>query len=288
MPIPDFQTIMLPLLKLMGDGKEHTSKEIREVIAKSFHLSNEELNEKLPNNKKPVYLNRVAWALAHIKGAGLIENINRGGYRITNRGKDVLNSKINKIDMKYLHQFPDYYEFKYGKKKVLDDKANHIEQENNYPIEDIETRTPEEVIEESYNIIRNKLAHELLDQIRTCTPGFFEKLVVELLVKMGYGGSMEEASAEVVGKSGDEGIDGIIKEDKLGLDAIYIQAKRWENAVSRPEIQKFAGALMGKRAKKGVFITNSYFTKGAVDYTNSIESKIVLIDRRQETCPVHD
>jgi len=184
-----------------------------------------------------------------------------------------LESKPEKIDMKFLRQFPEYIEFRKTTQPI--DDPNEIDKTS-------DELTPEEALEEAYQKIREDLANELLEYVIKSTPGFFEKLVVELLVNMGYGGSRREA-ARAVGKSGDEGIDGIIDEDRLGLSTIYIQAKKWndDNPVGRPEIQKFVGALQGQRAKKGIFITPSRFTESAKDYACNIDTKVVLIDGKR-------
>lgn len=266
MPIPDFQSIMLPLLEYLGDRKEHSITECNNYIAKLFNVTEQELAETLARGQSKFY-NRVAWSRNDLKMSGLIESQVRGIFRITKRGIDLLKSKPKKIDRKLLMIYPEF-KARFNKEEKL--KENHVEAI-------IKENTPQEIIENAYNDIYLSLKSELISEIKNCSPYFFERLVVELLVKMGYGGSYDEATAIVTKKSGDEGIDAIIKEDKLGLDYIYIQAKKWEGNVSRPEIQKFAGALMGKKAKKGVFITTSDFTKEAQDYAKNIESKIVLI-----------
>jgi restriction system protein len=273
MSVPDFQSIMLPLLQLAGDGKEHYLHEDIEHLAKTFSLSEEELNELLPSGKQPTFYNRVGWARTYLSKSGLLEVARRSYYRITPRGKEVLKSNPSRIDMKYLERFPEYVEFreKEGTRRKPQKEVSDTE---------IETYTPDEVLEEAYQEIRDNLAHELLILVKGSSPAFFERLVVELLVKMGYGGTWQEA-ARAVGQTGDEGIDGIIDEDRLGLDAIYIQAKRWEAPVGRPEIQKFVGALMGKRARKGIFITTSYFSPEATNYVSNIDFKVVLIDGKR-------
>ncbi|MGB4413741.1 MAG: restriction endonuclease [Paludibacter sp.] len=268
--IPDFQTIMLPFLKNIQDGREYTTKEVLEILTKEFNLTQEDLEEYLPSGSQRTFYNRVFWAKAHLKMAGLVENIRRGVFKISESGKVVLISNPQKINLKYLNQFPAYLE-SYGRTKVGN---NETEVENEI------TSTPEEILESNYLKIRKNLALELLSKVKNCSPSFFENLVVDLLVKMGYGGSIKEAGKSI-GKSGDEGIDGIIKEDKLGLDIIYIQAKRWDNVVGRPEIQKFVGALAGQGAKKGVFITTARFTNEAKEYQPKNETKIVLIDGEQ-------
>lgn len=273
MGIPDFQTLMLPLLKFAADQKEHASHEATDELASQFQLTDEEQEALLPSGRQTIIGNRVYWALTHLKHAGLLESTRRGFFKITRRGIEALQHNPSRIDLKFLSQYPEYLEFRAGTKKEKT-SINDIESEP------ISQRTPEELLEESYLNIRDELAQELLIQVKKASPSFFESLVVDLLVKMGYGGSRKDAG-EAIGKSGDEGIDGIIKEDPLGLDIIYIQAKRWEGVVGRPEIQKFVGALHGQRSQKGVFITTSYFSNEAQQYVNNIGSKIVLIDGKQ-------
>lgn len=265
--IPGFQKFMLPLLKFANDGKEHSVAEALDMIAIEFKLDDEQLHATLNSGQK-VFYNRLYWAKAYLKMAGLIESTKRSYFKITKRGIDTLSENIDEINLRYLKKFPDYLDLTMQWKK---EKENDTEQENTKP------QTPEELFEENFQAIRKTLAQELLSKIKSCSPSFFEKLVVELVVAMGYGGSRSDAGKKI-GKTGDEGIDGIIKEDKLGLDQIYIQAKRWENVVGRPEIQKFVGALAGQGAKKGIFITTSRFTNEARDYSPKNETKIVLVD----------
>ena len=265
MAIPDYQTIMLPLLKFAGDGEVHSKHEAVECLTDRFELSEEERKELLPSGKQGLFDNRVAWAITYIIKAGLIESAGRGHFTITERGKQVLSQNPDNINIKFLDQFPEFVEFR----KVKKDKKKTI-------AVTIETN-PEEALETAYQELQENLASDLLQAIKQCNPDFFERLVVDVLIKIGYGGSRKEAG-QAIGRTGDEGIDGIIKEDKLGLDIIYMQAKRWENTVGRPEIQKFAGALQGQRARKGIFITTSNFSKDALDYVKNIESKIILID----------
>lgn len=272
MSIPDFQSIMLPLLQFCGDKKEHTNREAIDYLTTKFRLSEEERKALLPSGRQAIFQNRVAWARAYLKMAVLIQNTRRGVFLITERGHQILQKQPQKIDIKFLMQFPEFAAHRNAEKKPLKKK---ISQSNKTGAEI--GITPEEQIEEAYENLRNNLANEILSRLKSSSPSFFEKVVVEVLVKMGYGGSRKDAG-EAIGKSGDEGIDGIIKEDRLGLDIIYIQAKKWENTVSRPEIQKFAGALQGKRAKKGIFITTSEFSRGCKEYVSTIDSKIILID----------
>lgn len=273
--IPDFQSIMLPLLKITGDKKEHTIQEVRDLLAKHFNLSEEERSELLSKSKQQRFNNRVGWARTYLSKGGLLEYGKVGSFMITDRGLKVLQEKPSKIDIKYLKRFPELLKFIKPSKKGKKTKDKEIELL-------LEEKTPEDLLEIGYEKYQEKLLSDLLEKVKQCNPNFFERLVVELLVNMGYGGSFEDAG-KAIGKSGDEGIDGIIKEDKLGLDAIYIQAKRWSNPVSRPDIQKFAGALLGKKAKKGVFITTSMFSESAIEYARNIENKIILIDGEQLT-----
>ncbi len=270
MAIPDFQSIMLPLLLLASDEKVHEIHETTNELAKQFSLSDEEQSKLLPSGAQPIFYNRVGWARTHLKKAGLLEDPKRGCFKITERGKKVIADKPSKVNMNYLRRFPEFVEFRDTVRDKEDEETKK---------EDLENLTPEEVLENAYQTIRTNLSERLLAFVATSTPGFFEKLVVELLVKMGYGGSQRDA-ARVVGQSGDEGIDGIIDEDRLGLDAIYIQAKKWDKTIpiGRPEIQKFVGALQGKRAKKGIFITTARFSNEAREYANGIDTKVVLID----------
>lgn len=265
MAIPDYQSIMLPLLKFLGDRKEHSLREAIEYLADEFGLSDDERKELLPSEQQFTFDNRVGWARTYLKKAGLVNSTKRAYFKISDRGVQVLKANPETINIKFLEQFPEFIEFRKTKKEKKEKK----------PISD--ESPPEEIIESAYQSLRDNLAAELLQNVKNCSPSFFEKLVVDLLVKMGYGGTRKDAG-QAVGKTGDGGIDGIIKEDRLGLDILYIQAKRWENSVSRPEIQKFAGALQGMRAKKGIFITTSDFSRDAEDYVKNIESKIVLID----------
>jgi restriction system protein len=270
--IPDFQSLMLPLLKKLSDKQEHKFRNLIEELALEFKLTEEEQKELLQSGAQPVFHNRVGWARSYMKQAGLIESPKRAISKITERGLKALNEKPDKINIAYLRRFPEFLEFQSRK---------HTETETE-EITETTIETPEEQLETAYIRLRKSLAQELLNKVIELPPSFFERLVVDLLVKMGYGGSIKDAG-KAIGKSGDEGIDGTIKEDKLGLDIIYIQAKRWQkgSVVGRPEIQKFVGALAGQGAEKGIFITTSNFTKEAIDYSPLNETKIVLIDGEQ-------
>ena len=270
MPIPDYQACMLPLLRFAANGQEHQLKDAISALAGEFSLSEEERNEFLPSGQQPVFTNRVGWARTYLKKAGLLSSPRRGYFQITDRGRTVLKENPKEINQKYLERFPEFIEFK----SIRRDKTEDNESETP---EVTLGQTPHEAFDIAYERLRAELAAEILSSIRGCDPSLFENIVVELLVKMGYGGSRKDAG-RAIGRSGDEGIDGIIKEDHLGLDNIYIQAKRWEATIGRPEIQKFAGALQGQRARKGIFITTSDFSKDATDFVSRIDSKIILID----------
>jgi restriction system protein len=272
MGIPDFQSIMLPLLHLMGDRQERSTKEIVNCLTQIFGLDEAEQNEMISSGKQTVIYNRVGWARTYLSKSALVSMTRRSHYQITERGLEVLRENPEKIDMHFLERFEEYREFRDFKRKATIKLDN-----GNGKGESEEQRTPEEILEDAYQEIRDTLAQDVIAQIKSCSSSFFERLVVDLLVQMGYGGSRKDA-ARAVGHTKDEGIDGIIDEDRLGLDTIYIQAKRWENPVGRPEIQKFVGALMGKRARKGIFITTSYFSNDALSYVSNIDFKIVLID----------
>ena len=269
MPIPDYQTIMLPLLEVLKDENTYSTRDLTEKLAVHFKLTDQERRELLPSGQQPIFANRVGWARTYLKKAGLLESERRATQKITQAGLEVLSKKPDHIDISFLAQFPAFVEVRTRHADTII-APESVEQ-------GVESRTPEELLDRTYTSIQNEMAEELLAKVKSCSPDFFEKLVVELLLKMGYGGSIKDAG-KAIGQTGDGGIDGIIKEDKLGLDAIYIQAKRWEGTVGRPEIHKFVGALEGQRAKKGVFITTSYFSKDALEYVSKINTKIVLID----------
>jgi restriction system protein len=267
MTIPDYQTIMLPLLKFAEDKKEHSLREAISYLAQEFKLTEEEQKELLPSGKQATFDNRVGWARTYLKKAGLLDASRRSYFIITQRGLQLLAEKHKEINVQFLMKYDEFIEFRQLKKE-----KSEISSETSKLLE-----TPEEALESAYQTIQKDLSIEILKTIKQCSPEFFEHFVVDLLVKMGYGGSRKEAG-QAVGRSGDGGIDGIIKEDRLGLDIIYIQAKRWENVVGRPEIQKFVGALHGQKSRKGIFITTSSFTKEAIEYVSLIDTKMILID----------
>ncbi|MBN8569506.1 MAG: restriction endonuclease [Ignavibacteria bacterium] len=274
--IPDFQSLMLPILKYLGDGKEYSSKDILQKVTSDFDLTPEEISELLPSGTTRVVVNRIGWALSHLKQSDLIESTKRSYYKLTDSGRSVLQQDLERIDLKFLRTLPSYLKWR----SSFSNTNSETDTNQNNDVVEQDSRTPEELIESSYNKIKEDLVLEILDRIKKNSPQFFEFLVIDLLTKMGYGGSREEAGA-VIGKSGDGGIDGIIKEDRLGLDSIYIQAKRWENTVPISNVRDFAGSLLSIKSKKGIFITTSNFPKGAYEYVNSIEHKIILIDGKE-------
>jgi len=273
MAIPDYQTVMLPLLQFAGDGQEHSLRETIDGLAEVFSLTADERKELLPSGQQQVFDNRVGWARTYLTKAVLLQKTRRSHYEISPRGREVLATNPARIDVKYLDQFEEFREFR-ALKGTRSGTATSSE------VAAEQETTPEEALESAYGRLRDSLATEILQQVKSSSPSLFEKLVVELLLKMGYGGSRQDAG-KAIGRSGDEGIDGIIKEDRLGLDIIYIQAKRWEAGVGRPEVQKFAGALQGQRAKKGIMITTSSFSAEAGEYVSKIDNMIVLIDGAQ-------
>lgn len=275
MSVPDYQTIMLPLLRLTADGQEHTLVQAAEALADEFKLTEAERKEMLSGSGQLKIYNRVGWSRTYMAKAGLLEAVGRGRFRITSRGLDLLKTNPTRIDANLLNRYPEFVEFRTG---TITNKANSgggVEQDAVSA-----QQTPQELLESSYLTLHRQVADDLLDKISKSSPRFFEKLVVDLLVAMGYGGSRKDAG-QAIGKTGDDGIDGIIKEDRLGLDAVYVQAKKWKATVGRPEVQAFAGSLEGHRARKGVFITTSQFSGEAREYVTRIEKKIILIDGDQ-------
>ena len=268
MSIPDYQTFFKPLLDFASDGKEHSTKEVRTKFKILFKLSDDDLKEMLSSGSNR-FSNRVSWAKSYLIKAKCLKPTKRGCFIITKRGKELLKQGHDRIDGKVLKQYPEFVEFQ-NPAKMAEVSQTEIS------LNDI-TDTPEEILHNAFNNIQQELANDLLHRVIENSPIFFEKLVIDLMLAMGYGGSHIDA-AKHIGKSGDEGIDGIINEDRLGLDVIYLQAKRWQGSVGRPEVQKFVGALHGKRAKKGVFITTGKFSKEAYKYVQNIEPKVILID----------
>jgi len=279
MAVPDYQSVMLPLLQFAArKGTEISTSEAVEALATELGLTEDDLKEMLPSGIQSTFVNRIGWASTYMKKAGLLEATRRGFYQITDRGRDLLKKQPKTINVKLLKQYPEFLEFQQLKGTRSGDKVAESKGSS-----DISTATPSEALEAAYENLRDELADELLARLKKISPAFFERVVVELLVKMGYGGSRADAG-KAIGRSGDGGIDGIIKEDKLGLDVVYIQAKRWDNnPVGRPDVMQFAGALQAQRANKGIFITTSRFTDDARSYVSKIGSKIVLIDGEQLT-----
>lgn len=265
---------MVPILRALADGHMCTNACLREQLSEELKLSESDLSEKIASGKQSKFTNRIAWALTHLNAAGLIQRTGRGEVRIADRGREILLANPKRLTVRDFVHFPEYRTF-----RNLDnqERTNHSSQEEQ---EHPSSKTPEETLADISGTMRRALASELLDAITRAAPAFFEKLVVDLLVKMGYGGSLEDAG-QAVGKSGDDGVDGIIKEDKLGLDVVHIQAKRWKNNVGRPDVQSFVGSLAGQRARKGVFITTSDFSQEARDYVKRIDARVVLINGRE-------
>ena len=274
MAVPDYQSLMLPLLRFAGKKNDETSTgEAVEVLAKELNLTNEDMKEMLPSGVQSTFVNRIAWASTYMKKAGLLEATRRGYFKITLRGQELLKKQPKVINVKLLRQYPEFIEFQQLKGTRRGDKVNSSDGTS-----DTSAVTPSEALEAAYENLRDELGDELLARLKKSSPSFFERAVVELLVKMGYGGSRADAG-KAIGRSGDGGIDGIIKEDRLGLDVVYIQAKRWDsNSVGRPDVMQFAGALQAQKANKGIFITTSRFSNEARNYVSQIGSKIVLID----------
>ena len=270
MPVPDFQSLFVPLLRAASDQQEHSMGDIRDRIAAELQLSLADLGQRLPSGKQTVFANRVAWAAVYLYRAGALERVRRGVFRINARGAELLERHPTRLTVRDLSKYPEFVAFHKGSPNGLGEEENRTEK----------SETPEERLTHAYKVLRDALAGEVLDATKKASPGFFEELVIDLLVAMGYGGSVEDAG-RAVGKSGDGGIDGTIKEDKLGLDVLYVQAKRWSNPVGRPVVQAFAGSLEGVRARKGVLITTSTFTPEAMEYVQKIEKRIILIDGKQ-------
>jgi len=258
---------MRPLLNAHADGQEHRNRDLVAQLAAYFGLTEEERREMLPSGGACLFDNRVGWAKTHMTQAGLLESPRRAISVITPRGQKALEDHPDRIDLSVLQGFEEYRSFRNRKRQAGDEDVPEL----------ADDRVPEEVLESAYLHVRRQIEGDLLRLINESPPAFLERVVVDLLVRMGYGGSRKDAG-EALGRSGDEGIDGIIKEDPLGLDIVYVQAKRWQANVGRPEIQKFAGALQGQRARKGIFITTAAFSREALDYVSRIDAKIILID----------
>ncbi|WP_010661893.1 restriction endonuclease [Marinilabilia salmonicolor] len=269
MAVPDYQSIMLPLLKMVADGKEYRIREIIELLSNEFDLSPDDRRELLPSGSQPLFDNRVAWANTYLKKAGLLHSENRGHVQITEQGLEVLKKNPSRIDNAFLKKFSSFNQFINKDQKPIKEDKGALEVKSD--------KTPEEELENAWKSLNKTLASDLLEKVKEISPAKFEQLVIDLLLSMGYGGSRQEAG-NLVGRTGDGGIDGIINEDRLGLDKIYLQAKRWENTVPIKEVRDFAGALLAQKARKGVFITTSDFPKSAYDFAHDIDRNIVLIN----------
>jgi len=276
MAIPSFQELLWPLLQQHRDGAEHAIADLRAALADELAFSEEELAETLPSGRQGKFANRLAWAASHLRAAGLLESAGRGRTRLTERGRQLLAEERPGLSCKDLERFAEYRAFRRLTRSDAPPEGGDGRETATMP-EAAAELTPRECIELAYRELRAALAAELIERIKAAPPAFFEQLIVDLMLRLGYGGAHEKA-ARVVGKSGDGGIDGILDEDRLGLDNVYLQAKRWENDVGRPEVQKFVGALAGQGASKGVFVTTSGFTREARDYAGQLSVKLALID----------
>lgn len=274
--IPDYQTLMLPLLETLADGKPWGYRDLIEALAERFGLSAEERRTLLPSGKQPLFDNRVGWAKTYLKKAGLVVQPQRAVVQISAPGEALLATAPQRIDLEVLRRYPAFVAFQ-SLSHTNGEEAEGADQPGGRIFES--GQTPEEQVEGACQDLRKALAQEILARVLALSPSAFEQLVVDLMLRMGYGGSMADAG-RAIGQTNDEGIDGTIREDRLGLDMIYLQAKRWQpgQGVGRPELQKFVGALAGQGAKKGVFITTSHFTREARDYAPRNETRIVLID----------
>jgi restriction system protein len=276
MAIPDYQTLMLPVLKVAGDGQEHRIGEVINQLAREFGLTEEEQKQILPSGMQLSFANRVGWAKTYLVQAGLLQATKRAHFKITDRGRKALAEGPPRINNEYLSQFAEFIQFRErGRVPGTADSGTAAEA----PKVSLPSETPDELLRSTVRQIETALRKELLDRILAAPPAFFEGLIVALLLAMGYGGSREEAG-KIVGRSGDGGIDGVIDQDALGLDRVYVQAKRYgmENPVSEPEIRAFSGSLGAAKANKGVFVTTSYFTQPAESFAERHPFKIVLID----------
>lgn len=267
MGIPEYQDLMGPLLHLAGDKERHSLREAIQQLADQFDLDEEERTKLLPSGTQPVFENRVGWAKTYLKKAGLLRYPERGSFEITERGLKVLERDPDRIDNDYLKRFEAFQEFR--RASDSSGEPEEIEEEH---------KTPLEKLEDAHQALEDELKAEVLDELRRVDPTRFEHIVIDLLVAMGYGGSREDVGRNI-GGSGDQGVDGLINEDRLGLDVLYVQAKRWsDNKVGSREIRDFVGALEMKKAKKGVFITTTDFSQGAKEVANQIGKRVVLVD----------
>lgn len=270
MAVPDFQSYMTPILHFLSQHQEQHLNVVREAMTEYFQLTDDDLHEILPSGKQTKHYNRVNWALTYMKQAGLLSSPRRGFYKITPLGQEVVSSNSH-VNTAFLRQFESFVQF-----QLASNSSNTTDQRRQIDVQPSDT-TPDELLERGYSELQDTLAAELLDRLKQVSPAFFEQVVIDLLLAMGYGGSQPEA-AQRVGQSGDGGIDGIINEDRLGLDVVYIQAKRWESNVGARDIRDFAGGLEERRASKGIFITTSDFTRDASEVVTRIGKRVVLIN----------
>lgn len=279
--IPDYQAAMSPILAVLADRQPHSLKELVDKVSEHFHLTEDERSELLESGTQTVITSRVGWARTYLTKAGLIEPVRKGVFVITDAGASVVKSPNGSVDVKFLKRFPAFQQWitasNSGRKNAEQGILKVSEEEKE---EAVVKQTPQESIDEAFRKLKDELAFEVLDTLKKVRASSFENIVVDLLLKMGYGGSRKEAG-RTIGKSGDGGIDGVIDEDKLGLDVIYIQAKRYQNPVAISEVRDFAGALLAKRTNKGIFISTSAFPQSAYDFVKSTGQRIVLIDGKQ-------
>jgi len=271
MPVPDYQSLMAPVLSALADGGDHSLAKLRTVLAERLGLTEEDLQAKIPSGT-PLFANRLHWAVTYMYQAGLLSRPKRGVVRITGRGRKVAAAHPDRVDVGVLSEFPEFIEF-----KSRSHAPRQSSQTSQPELAKTET-TPREAVSTAVDEANAAVAAEVLDRVRQREPAFLERLVLAVLTAMGYGGAA--GAAEHLGKSGDEGLDGVIRQDPLGLDRIYVQAKRYgaSRAVGRPEIQEFVGALHGAQADRGIFITTSRFTPEATTYADRVAARVVLID----------
>lgn len=272
MAVPGFQDFMLPVLQLASERDSIAKSEYDAIIADRLAISSDDRSEMIPSGKQTTYQNRITWAISYMVKAGLLERPARATIRITQRGRGLLNENPERVDISVLSRFPEFRAFR--------ERSSGAGTGGDKPPGGSEEVSPLERLEAAHEELRRTLASDLIDSMKQMAPASFEQLVVDVLVAMGYGGTISDAG-QAIGRSGDGGIDGVIKEDRLGLDFIYVQAKRWENTIQRPQLQGFAGALLGRNAQRGVFITTSDFSKGAIEFAKSLPTNIVLVDGQQ-------
>lgn len=276
MTIPNYQALMLPLLQLVADGQDHFVRDLHITLANQLNLSDAERGELLPSGRQTVFANRIGWATTYLRKALLLQSVAKGRIQITPRGQQLLATAPPMIDNLCLEQYPEFNLFKNRAASTATSPAEEFIAADRVSNDD--KADPTQAFYDSFKTIQQTLADQLLERVKGVSPQFFEQLVIDVLVGMGYGGSRAEASASITQSSNDGGIDGVIKEDPLGLEMLYVQAKRWDNPVHRPKVQEFAGSLQGFGARKGVFITTSSFSQGAIDYVKHLPIRIVLMD----------